>query len=100
MTYDELHQLYSPELIGLPGPGWWPMLEQLHAELTELGPFTTLQVKEKFGGLRVYLLGSHEQHELAYEYEHRSMSVCEQCSAPGELRSDGWWQTLCDGCVL
>jgi hypothetical protein len=46
--------------------------------------FELLQVKEKFGGLRI---------ETAV---HESFHTCEVCGQPGELREDSWIKTLCD----
>ena len=55
------------------------------------------QVKEKFGTLRVHL-GSDDPriHALVEFAEYHSGRVCEQCGAPGSLRTDGWMRTLCD----
>jgi hypothetical protein len=47
-----IHELNAHQL---PGPGWIPLVEELHAKLIELDPGYALeQVKEKFGTLRVY----------------------------------------------
>jgi hypothetical protein len=55
------------------------------------------QVKEKFGGLRFYVMAASRTH---YEYisfaESMSYRTCEQCGAPGKTYTDGWHTTLCD----
>jgi hypothetical protein len=90
------------------GPGWHPLLDQLHAELSELVPdYKTAQVKEKFGKLRVYVdlpaaaretLGDAIWQVLG-KYEDMSGHTCEDCGQPGEVRtSRHWLRTLCDEC--
>lgn len=55
------------------------------------------QVKEKFGRLRVYLGRADDRISALVSFaEHHSSRVCEQCGAPGKLRSEGWLRTLCD----
>ena len=110
------------------GPGWRPLLAELHAELTEAGiSYEALQVKEKFGILRVYISGSGEWHPtfdltipgqgtvtgtleegsetwrradaIVHAAEEKSRTVCEECGQPGVLRTDRFWlRTLCDAC--
>lgn len=57
------------------------------------------QVKEKFGALRIYIgAATDEVRDIVAEAEGQSMSICEYCGDPGELRCDlGWDKTLCDG---
>jgi hypothetical protein len=79
------------------GKGWWPIIDQLHVDLMKIDPgYVTVQVKEKFGTLRVYIDGSHEANELAWKYEKMSESVCEICGKSGKLHVNGWYRTLCD----
>ena len=55
------------------------------------------QVKEKFGGLRVYLTSSTDEMEQAIrQAEEESFKTCEICGEPGALRRGGWLATLCD----
>lgn len=55
------------------------------------------QVKEKFGTLRVNLDRVDPCISALVAFaEHHSSKVCEQCGAPGTLRTNGWWRTLCD----
>lgn len=56
-----------------------------------------IQIKEKFGVLRVYLDHADERIvALTDTAETLSKTTCEECGAPGQLRSGGWLKTLCD----
>ena len=59
---------------------------------------TISQIKEKFGGLRYYTDGYiDEQMDGMIDFaESLSYTICEECGAPGKLRSGGWMRTLCD----
>jgi hypothetical protein len=97
---------YGPE--GLPctleelqrnvGPGWANLLERLVTDLESLGwNGKVLQVKQKFGGLRFYIPPSSEIiHDCISEASGESYTIWEECGAPGSLREDGWFKTLCD----
>ena len=109
------------------GPGWRPLLHELHQQLTEAGfSYEALQTKEKLGILRVYISVSGESHvtfdltipgvgtvtgqeqgsdtysraiELVRAAEEKSRAICEDCGEPGVLRTDRFWlRTLCDEC--
>lgn len=88
------------------GDGWLPILEDLFAKFDEivrrdkLEDFQVVQVKEKFGGLRVYVEGGNDEiYELINEAESRAISTCEVCGYAGETHEiDNWYTTLCDCC--
>jgi hypothetical protein len=106
------------------GPGWRPLLLNLHEQLLEVSPgYCVQQVKEKYGTLRVYLYtgllrrmatGSselpepHEQERqkqeddaarrLVHAAEEESARICESCGNPGQPRERSWIKTLCDDC--
>jgi hypothetical protein len=88
----------------LPGPGSVPILDELHAQLIELDPdYVLVQVKEKFGTLRVYTEVDPAVRDRALELvaaaERRSAATCEDCGDPGTLRENGRWDlTLCEVC--
>lgn len=78
------------------------MLE-LHAELMKVDPTLVYrQVKEKFGGLRVYV-GSDvpETRDLIRAAERRSERICESCGRPGVMHKSrmNWYRTLCPPCA-
>jgi hypothetical protein len=79
------------------GKGWHSLLEQAHAAVQEADPgYQTLQVKEKFGGLRLYINGSKAAQEIVRQYERESYTICEYCGAPGSMTHiGGWYNTLC-----
>ena len=56
-----------------------------------------VQVKEKFGGLRLYVQGATEKHWNYISFaESMSYRICESCGAEGKTYTDGWHTTLCD----
>jgi len=57
------------------------------------------QVKEKYGGLRVYFSGGDEYVEgLISMAESFSYKVCEVCGGKGKPNKGGWISTLCENC--
>ncbi|MHA2064992.1 MAG: hypothetical protein ACXABY_11515 [Candidatus Thorarchaeota archaeon] len=72
--------------------------------LDPLDFFIILQIKEKFGGLRIYWGGAVSDEHRNYIrgavdiIEALSHKVCETCGAPGETRRGSWIVTLCDPC--
>lgn len=88
------------------GEGWNDLLLDLFRDLDvafredNVNPDHILlsQIKEKFGGLRVYLSPETVKvEEVIRKYEELSYTVCEVCGKPGKLRDDqSWWRTLCD----
>lgn len=57
------------------------------------------QVKEKYGGLRIYFTGGDDYVEgiisMAEEYSYK---VCEVCGNSGKPNKGGWITTLCESC--
>ncbi len=103
-SYESLEKefgIYPPCASGV-GDGWVPLLRELLTGLKAQGYDLAgiAQIKEKFGGLRVYLDGSPtpENDALVAAAEAKSAVTCEQCGEPGTLRKAGWWATRCDGC--
>ena len=85
------------------GDGWATILDEMAAEIerscvrTGSKLPTVLQIKEKFGLLRVYIDGGVEGVDtIIARAEERSAVTCEDCGKPGRLRRKGWLRTLCD----
>lgn len=90
------------------GPGWWPILESLCANIqshidwkekqnNSVPQVVVEQIKEKFGGLRFYYQGGDDTIDgMVRMAESWAEHSCEECGAPGERRSGGWIKTLCD----
>jgi len=74
--------------------------EKIKAEL-EYIPVKFDQIKEKYGGLRIYFTGGDDYVDdiisMAEEYSYK---VCEVCGNSGKPNKGGWISTLCDGCRL
>jgi hypothetical protein len=66
----------------------------------EYQPVQFDQVKEKFGGLRIYFSGGDEYVEgLVRMAEGFSYKICELCgSNEGRPNKEGWIATLCEKC--
>lgn len=96
------------------GDGWRDLLHDLAKEVAVIvgGPdqapsLRVTQVKEKFGGLRFYLLALPSEHGDAIgrairRAEKRSERTCETCGAEGVLResASGYWHTACNRHVI
>ena len=57
------------------------------------------QIKEKWGGLRIYHSGGDDYVDgLITMAEEMSYKICERCGCPGSPNKQGWIMTLCDNC--
>lgn len=95
------------------GNGWIPLVDNLliamQEEMAKTGvKFNILQIKEKFGGIRINYgadapdpdsarLSFDRIRDMIYDAENVSYAICEECGQPGELtrKPSGWWKTLC-----
>ena len=75
-------------------------LQSLTQTFESLQMPSILQMKEKFGTLRVYAIGGAGVHELIEFAELMSAVTCETCGAPGTVRVSkrSWIKTRCDAC--
>lgn len=91
--------------------GWYELLRSAFTELSNL-PVDLIQfdqIKEKFGGLRLYVHTSNLPPELVEsiedicaKYERASLHVCEFCGSKDpdvELYTGGWLHTMCPKCA-
>ncbi len=80
------------------GPGWLELLVPA-LEYMEQHGIRVDQVKEKFGGLRLYPDRYDEALQCLLEViETRSFQTCERCGEPGRPSGNehGWIKTLCE----
>lgn len=113
--------LKVPEWSDLP-PGWAGLLESALKDMLDAGWKGSLdQVKEKFGGLRIYYnLGEQPDYrpledidatidaeeilwnelvKIVSKAEKESFKTCQDCGQPGQLlNNSGWLMTLCPEC--
>lgn len=98
-------QLDDDEARGCVWPGWHAILAELHKQLVAVDPdYSVGQVKQKFGGLRVYLDSTYGPriHELISAAEAEAWRTCEFCGGPGKAQRTsphGWMFTACDPCA-
>jgi len=120
MTQTEIIKKY-PELFGKPpfdpmktligfgfevNKGWIPILEEGFQKIAdfinknEIKDFRIQQVKEKFGGLRVYCNYYMDPIDDIIDWmEEECAHTCDVCGSPdGKLRQDMWMAIRCDSC--
>jgi len=80
------------------GEGWAPLIHEVFDYMEKNRVHSKIvQVKEKWGGLRIYTDVIHEGlDEKIRSMEKKSFTICEVCGEPGALRGGGWYRTLCD----
>jgi hypothetical protein len=88
--------------------GWYPLIDECIEKLEEQVKkeklnTEILQIKEKFGTLRIYLSSeSDEISNIVERYELFSSHICELCGefwTAKERVNHGWWKTLCQKCA-
>lgn len=101
------------------GDGWRPLVEAFYALVEQNPCMRVAQVKEKYGGLRLYW-DHNEEHCTHTKWvsvderepdpdghfrrlmgvtdglDHASNFMCESCGQYGRARRGGWIKTLCD----
>lgn len=87
------------------GDGWHGILRAAckkiadHERLAIARTFRFVQIKEKYGTLRLYHDGGDSYCDGVVDMaEAMSAVTCEQCGAPGKPNDGGWISTLCEGC--
>lgn len=88
------------------GNGWYWLIDKLCSQLqwdidkNHYPQIETVQVKEKFGGLRFYTNGgTNEQNGMISLAESLSFSICEDCGTTKDVsQTKGWIVTLCKKC--
>ena len=105
-TFEPFRDMFKQSFGVSTNPGWYPMVEKLLLDIRALpkddGLVRINQIKEKFGGLRVYVevSGSGDFKErvrgMIDQAEKQASRTCEFCSNPGVLRSAGWMRVTCE----
>lgn len=107
----EKEQIPLPiELFGIEcGKGWFdlltPVIEYVNdynKDKTEDKQIHFTQIKEKWGGLRIYVdFGTEELYKLIDEAEDESYNVCEECGSRENvgMRQTSWYTTMCLDCI-
>ena len=82
------------------GDGWFHILDDLFSILSKKD-VVLCQVKEKFGGLRVYTGSAPDcVYDLISLAEMEAFRTCELCGNIGFLHHKGsWLKTLCNNCA-
>ena len=96
---NDIQELLNVTKLGI-GPGWWPILDEYLPEIAAFVSPDDIEVKEKYGFLRIQTYCDRETYakveDLIDAVELATSTTCEQCGAPGTLRTD---RTLCDVCA-
>ena len=82
------------------GDGWFGLIDEALGKINDLNePIAVCQIKEKFGGLRIYISGgSDKAYDIVDEAERKAAFTCEVCGKYGELNEGPWYVTLCKDC--
>jgi len=88
------------------GVGWFDLLKETFQKLeayvqeNKITGCYVAQVKEKFGGLRIYLsISNPEINNILDDATQKSYTICEICGKSGKLQNQvGWSKTLCVSC--
>jgi hypothetical protein len=92
------------------GDGWLDIIDEASQKIEKLSlkkkeedpnfdGFVIHQIKEKFGGLRLYVSKrDSEVDKIVMEAENACAVTCETCGNPGEVRRSSWLKNRCDDC--
>lgn len=88
------------------GQGWMKIVEPALRAMKKIDPNIRIdQIKEKFGGLRIYFAASdpilYDMLELVVNgAESKAWHTCEECGELAErVNDEGWIRTICDSCM-
>lgn len=82
------------------GAGWRPIVRDAVQKIETAGGKIN-DVKEKFGGLRIYCHSESDTETDIYkiigEAQKQCSTICEECGMPGKVKSiNGWYKTVCE----
>lgn len=87
------------EAVEMVGKGWEHLVRRVYNAKIGLGiPVGIIQVKEKFGGLRIYAdYYVKEIEDVIVQAGKESFTICEECGNTGILvKQNGWYKTRCE----
>lgn len=106
-----MNELKEPiELFGYEcGDGWLPLIEEAkslvnkyNSEHPDATPLEFVQVKEKWGELRIYLnYYPNTIYDKLDEISNKSHHICEECGSTDNVSiqdTHGWFMALCPEC--
>ncbi len=89
------------------GKGWWPMIEKVASAIDSFNatnpgnPIEVSQIKQKFGGLRIYHYNAPEDiRRLIDETVEEAWHICEHCGSTDGVttNTESYRVTLCPEC--
>lgn len=94
------------------GKGWYKIIFNALDKFLELYPqpeesekwlnFRVQQIKEKYGGLRIYTsISTPEIEKIIRDAEDEAWKTCEYCGSVTDVKTleiNGWISTLCESC--
>ncbi len=105
-TFNPFRDMFKQSFGVSTNPGWYPLVKKLLLDFRALpqedGMVRINQIKEKFGGLRVYVEVSGSDgfkervRDMIEQAEKEASRTCEFCSNPGVLRTSGWMRVTCE----
>lgn len=103
LIYDQFSFVQCPLEIGT---GWHELVYKMCVEIDDLyeeniDKISILQIKEKYGMMRVHASTSNKElDDIIEKYEQLSKSTCEICGAEGKMMGDDYWVMVrCEGCL-
>ena len=96
-----VEELYKTWMGVIP-EGWHKLFYMMLTDIDkydELGRWELIDVKEKYGEMRVaYTGGNKEINDIIEKYQWISQYVCEDCGMPATRESKGWIKHMCEDC--
>ena len=98
------YQLFGVEC----GEGWYSLIkpiidyiEEYNKDKSDDDKIVIMQIKEKFGGLRIYTnFHTGKLYDMINHAEDESYHVCEMCGSREDMgQTRGWITSICKSCV-
>ena len=95
VNYDGYTREFAKQSVG---SGWHSLIDEVFDALEKkFSMVKIIQVKEKFGGLRIYTDYLNDDFDkIIQNVSEKSFTICETCGAAGNLRDGSWYRTLCE----